>query len=89
MIAFYLFPPRRRHRPSLFEIIDHENQLVIVVAVENFGVDAGVGHAAGELAQLSGLGLIEALDQDVIDRVDFDASDFEGLTFSQNVRAPD
>jgi hypothetical protein len=85
----FISSPTPPKPPFPFVIIDHENQLVIVVAVENFGVDAGVGHAAGELAQLSGLGLIEALDQDVIDRVDFDASDFEGLTFSQNVRAPD
>src|SRR3954466_8601734 len=32
--------PRLRHRPPLFEIIHHEDQLVIVVAVEDFDIDA-------------------------------------------------
>lgn len=52
---------------------------MIVVAVEDFDVDAGVGHAAGELAELAGFGLIEALDEDVVDRENLDARGFERI----------
>lgn len=52
---------------------------MIVVAVEDFDVDAGAGHAAGELAELSRFGLIEALDQDVVHGEDLDACRFERI----------
>ena len=64
---------------------------MIVVAVEDFDVDAGVGHAAGELAELSRFGLIEALDEDVVHRENFDARRFERIAggvaiFKEEVR---
>src|SRR5690348_8879719 len=78
--------PRFGYNPSLLEIVDDQDQLVIVIAVEDFDVDAGIGHAAGELAQLSRLGLIEALNQDVVDGEDLDACGFEGVAGGIAVR---
>jgi hypothetical protein len=44
------------------DVVDDQDQLVIVVAVEDFDVDAGLGHAAGDLAELTRFGLVQSLD---------------------------
>src|SRR2546427_7105188 len=49
--------PRLRYRPSLLEIIDHEDQLMVMIAVLDFDIDAGLGHAPRDLAELAGLPL--------------------------------
>ncbi len=57
--------PRVRHRPRLRRVVDDEDQLVIVVAIEDLDVDAGVRHPAADLAELTWLGLVEPLDDNV------------------------
>src|SRR5690242_7558234 len=60
-IALPLPHPRLRHDTGGRDVVDHEDQLVIVVAVEYFDVDARLGHASRELAELSGLTLVQSL----------------------------
>jgi hypothetical protein len=63
---------------GFFEVVDDEDELVIVVAVEGLDVDSGVGHAAGEFAELAGLVLAEAEGDDVALGEDADAGGLEG-----------
>jgi hypothetical protein len=50
---------------------------MIVIAIEDFDIDSSVGHPAGELTELTGLRLVETLDEDLVYRDDFDAGRFE------------
>jgi hypothetical protein len=74
----------RRGRPiggdgaGFIGVVDDEDELVIVVAVEGLDVDSGVGHAAGEFAELAGLVLTEAEDDDVALGENADAGGLEG-----------
>jgi DNA mismatch repair protein MutS2 len=55
--------PGLRNRSSLHDIVDHQNQLIIVVAVKYFDVDSGLGHSACELTDLARFVLIQPLDE--------------------------
>src|SRR4029077_4421997 len=57
--------PCIRDFPSLRSVVDDEDQLVIVVAVEDLDVDACFGHAARDLTELARLTLIQSLDKHV------------------------
>lgn len=50
---------------------------MIVVAVEDFDVDASVRYASGELAELARLVLIQALHKDLVDAEHLNARGFE------------
>lgn len=56
---------RRRDRPSSLDIINHQNQLVVMIAVQHLDVDARVGHHARQGAELAGSRLIEPRDHDL------------------------
>ena len=47
------------------EVVDDEDQLVLMIAVQDLDVYAGVGHAAAEQAKLTGHILPQTLDQNV------------------------
>ena len=44
--------PLRGNSPPSRQIIDHQNQLMIVIAVEDFDVDSSLGHPAAEQTEL-------------------------------------
>jgi hypothetical protein len=44
-------------------VIDGQDEVVVVIAVESFDIHSGVGHSSGQFAELAGLVLIQALDQ--------------------------
>ena len=44
--------PGGRHRPPAFQIVHHQDELVVVIAVQDLDVDAGIRHPAGEEAEL-------------------------------------
>src|SRR3981189_3404689 len=50
---------------ALREVIYDEDQLVIVIAVKDFDVDACLGHPARDLAELTWLSLVQSQDDDV------------------------
>ena len=85
--------PRLRNLPSRGDVIDHENQLVIVVAIQDFDVDARRGHTAGDFAELAGLRLVQTLDQHIAHRQHANSCGFESFTgvraiFEQKMRNP-
>src|SRR5690606_28424727 len=45
----------------------HQDQLPVVIAVQHFDVDPGVGHEPGELSELPGNRLTQPLHDDVAD----------------------
>jgi hypothetical protein len=47
------------------DIVDDQDQLVVVVAVEDFDVDSCSSHPACEFAELTGFGLVQFLNKDV------------------------
>src|SRR6266850_2232659 len=55
--------PGFRNCFSLFEIIDDQDQLIVVIAVKDFDVDAGFGHQSSDLSELAWLSLVQALNQ--------------------------
>ena len=55
--------PGGRHGGAGVVVVDHEDQLVVVVAVHDLDVDPGVRHRARDLAELARGLLIESLDQ--------------------------
>src|SRR5258708_35182126 len=71
--------PRFGNLAPANDVVHHENQLVVVVAVENFDVDAGLGHASREKAELTRDGLLQSLHDHVPFRDDADASRFQRL----------
>lgn len=50
---------------------------MIVIAVKDLDIDARIGHTAGQLAELTRLGLIESLDENVVHGEYSDACRFE------------
>ena len=42
-------------------VVDGDDELMIVVAVENLDIDACVGHGPAELSDLAGLVVVEAM----------------------------
>ena len=56
--------PGLRNLSPASDVVHNKNQLMVVVAVENFDIDAGFGHPAREQAELAGDILLEALDED-------------------------
>jgi hypothetical protein len=60
------FPgPCFRHGAAPGQVIHHQDELEVVIAVADFDVDAGVGHAARELSKLTRNRLLQALDHHV------------------------
>src|SRR5215471_18608859 len=55
--------PLFRNRTSRGDIVHHQDQLMVVVAVEHLDIHARLRHAAHNLAELSGLRLTQSLDQ--------------------------
>jgi len=56
-----------------------------MIAVEYFDIDSGLSHAAGELAELTGLGLIQFLDKDLSLVQYLDAACFQGASSSGTI----
>src|SRR5262245_64582289 len=59
------------------EIVDDQDQSVIMVAVEDFDVDARFGHPSREPAELTGSALVQSLGHDVTLFKDLDARSLE------------
>jgi hypothetical protein len=55
--------PGFRNGSALHNVINHQNELVIMIAVQNFNVDAGASHPAGYFPELTRFGLVQSLDQ--------------------------
>ena len=55
--------PRLRDGFSSFEIIDHQDQLMIVIAVKRLDVNAGFGHHSSNLSELARFLLVQALNE--------------------------
>lgn len=68
------------------QVVHDEDQVVVVVAVEDFDVDAGLGHPARELAELTGLGLVQPLHQGLPFGEHADAGRFERPARGGSVR---
>jgi hypothetical protein len=84
--------PRLGDRAASFHIVYDQDQLVIVIAVKHFDVDAGLSHLERELAELTGLGLVQALGEYVTLVQHFDASRFQRASsmssiFEEEMRA--
>jgi hypothetical protein len=62
------------------KIIHNQNQLMVVIAVQDFDVHAGLGHSAREQAELAGDILLQPLNDDVPFCEDADAGRFEGTS---------
>jgi hypothetical protein len=58
-----LTSPRLRNLTPTREIVYDQNQLVIVVAVEDLDIDAGVSHPAREQTELAGHVLLQSLNE--------------------------
>ena len=71
--------PRLRNLSPSCEVIDDQDQLVIVVAVEDLDVDAGLRHPAREQAELTGHVLLQSLNEHFPFREDSDAGGLERL----------
>src|SRR5439155_19618119 len=80
-----LASPRLGDFLSSCDVIDHQDQLVIVIAVENLDVDARVGHSSGELAELTGDVLLQPLHQHLALGKDLDAGGLERLARGRTV----
>ena len=63
--------------PAFCNIVDDKDQLIFVIAVENFDVHSSFGHPAGELAELARFGLMQLLDEDFALVQYFDAGRFQ------------
>jgi hypothetical protein len=59
------------------QVIDHQDQLIVVIAVLHFDVHAGIGESTRELSQLPGLTLTKPRDEHVARGEDADARGFE------------
>lgn len=57
--------PRRGHGSPFLIVIHYENQLMLVVAVEDFDVDSRLPHVAGEPAELTRNVLLQSLHEHV------------------------
>src|SRR5438477_7878599 len=57
--------PRTRDLLATRDVVDHQDELMVVIAVHDLDVDAGLGHAARDLAELPRLVLPEPLHQHV------------------------
>jgi hypothetical protein len=69
--------PLLGHSAPSGQVVDDEDQLMSVVAVEHLDVHPGACHTARELAQLPGLTLVQALDQHLALAEDGNASRFQ------------
>src|SRR5262249_44840828 len=69
--------PRLGNLAPARHVIHDQDQVVIVVAVEHFDVDAGLGHSPCQQAELTGDSLLEALDDNVPFLGDADAGSFQ------------
>jgi hypothetical protein len=73
-----LFPcPFLGNRSSAFNVIHDQNQLVVMIAVQHFDVNPGIGHSPCEYAELAWARLIESLDKHITHSGHPDASLFE------------
>jgi hypothetical protein len=45
------------------EIVDNQNKVVVMIAVENFDINPCLGHSASDLPELTRLSLVQPLDQ--------------------------
>jgi hypothetical protein len=57
--------PRVRDGARQIQIVDHHDQLVRVVAVQDLDIEAGVGHVAGDPSELTRKRLTQTQDYDV------------------------
>jgi hypothetical protein len=74
--------PRFRNGSALLEVVDDQYQLVIMVAVEDLNVDAGLRHPLRQLTELPWLSLIQSLNQNVTLFDDLNAGSFQRLAGS-------
>jgi hypothetical protein len=70
-----------RPRPGDFtafcDVIYDQDQLIAVIAIKHFDVDASLGHPAGEFTELTRFGLVEPLDENFALVQYLDASCFQ------------
>jgi hypothetical protein len=64
------------------EVVDDKDQLMVMVAVQDFDVDAALGHSPCEQAELTWNGLLQSLDEYLPFGDDADASRFKCLSRS-------
>jgi hypothetical protein len=77
--------PRRGHLAPAREIVHDNNQLMVVVAVQHFDVDAGIGHPTREQTELTRHVLLQSLNDDFPFREDLDVGGFKRLSGGSSV----
>lgn len=68
------------------EVVHDKNQLIVMVAVQDFDVDASLGHPAREQTELTGHVLLQSLSEHLSFREDLDARRFQRLAGGGSVR---
>src|SRR6185436_19169532 len=77
--------PRLRNRSPFRKVVDHQDKLVLMIAIDDFDIDSRFGHAARDLAQLSGFILVQSLHENLSLIQDTNAGRFECLAGSGSI----
>ncbi|MDP1861950.1 MAG: hypothetical protein Q8K82_25040 [Gemmatimonadaceae bacterium] len=78
--------PRRGNFAPARDVVHDKDQLMIMVTVQDFDVDARFGHSAREQTELTGHVLLQSLNEHFPFREDLDASRFQRLASGRSVR---
>jgi hypothetical protein len=83
--------PTLRHLARRRDVIHHQHQPVVMIAILHLNVDASLGHAPSQLPQLPHLSLPQALQHHVADFHNANPRRFQGpprsfAVFEQKVR---
>src|SRR4030095_13550068 len=69
--------PLRGNHSGLAEVIDHKDELVVVIAIEHLDVHTCLNHSSGDLSQLAGFSLIQPHCYDIAHSQDANIDCFE------------
>ena len=78
--------PRLGNLAPAREVVHHKDQLMVMVAVQDFDVDASLGHSAREQPELTGHVLLQPLNEHFLFGEDLDASRFQRPAGGSSVR---
>src|SRR5258705_6937289 len=78
--------PSFRHVPSTLDVIHNQDEPMIVIAVENLDVHAGIGHPAREEPQLPRNALLQTHDHHLPHREHPDPGRFQRVTSDGTIR---